>query len=213
MSGGNSSPLSSLSQSNGTFDRNLMDIANFSSELGTESIDGNSNSPLNETFTIQNASLTATDSEREKVQEELVNAIKKAYSLGAEIPELPSFYDDTDGTIFIKVNVINPIDKKANASDFTIRYDYEYGTSVGTGQAKSNDAGVFIKISPSNYAITAPFDETGDQVKDSFLKSFTTSYSKGCSGHLLSMEIKDCTITKKYADITNVNSTGPNGAY
>ena len=213
MSGANSSssssssPLSSFSQSDGMFGQGLMDTANFSnSESGDVLLsDQNSSSLLNDTFTLQNKSLTSLDEERVAVQKELINILKKAYSVGAELPELPSFLDEGDNaTIFIKVNVINPIDKIANASDFPIKINYEYGDGIpSVSYTYANDAGRIEAVPASIYAILADPSQTSDQGKDTFLNSYTTSYSKGCSGHIDYSETKDCVITKKYTDMTN----------
>ena len=213
MSGANSSssssssPLSSFSQSDGVFGQGLMDTANFSnSESGDVLLsDQNSSSLLNDTFTLQNKSITLLDEERVAVQKELINILKKAYSVGAELPELPSFLDEGDNaTIFIKVNVINPIDKIANASDFPIKINYEYGDGIpSVSYTYANDAGRIEAVPASIYAILADPSQTSDQGKDTFLNSYTTSYSKGCSGHIDYSETKDCVITKKYTDMTN----------
>jgi hypothetical protein len=213
MNGSSStSPLSSLSQSNETFGRSLMDFAsvNTTGFEGTPSADGNSSSLLDETFTFQNESLSSMEEEKAKVQEELVNSLKKTFSIGAEIPELPSFFDRDNATVFIKVNVVNPIDKKANASDFPLQINIQYEGTLGlsSSSTNANDAGVFIKLPPGAYGIIAPLSETGDQSKDSFLNSFSTSYSKGCSGQISYMETKDCIITKKYTNTTNNDNTG-----
>ena len=218
MSGANSSssssssPLSSFSQSDGVFGQGLMDTANFSnSESGDVLLsDQNSSSLLNDTFTLQNKSITLLDEERVAVQKELINILKKAYSVGAELPELPSFLDEGDNaTIFIKVNVINPIDKIANASDFPIKINYEYGDGIpSVSYTYANDAGRIEAVPASIYAILADPSQTSDQGKDTFLNSYTTSYSKGCSGHIDYSETKDCVITKKYTDMTNnINMT------
>ena len=213
MSGANSSssssssPLSSFSQLDGMFGQGLMDTANFSnSESGDVLLsDQNSSSLLNDTFTLQNKSLTSLDEERVAVQKELINILKKAYSVGAELPELPSFLNEGDNaTIFIKVNVINPIDKIANASDFPIKINYEYGDGIpSVSYTYANDAGRIEAVPASIYAILADPSQTSDQGKDTFLNSYTTSYSKGCSGHIDYSETKDCVITKKYTDMTN----------
>ena len=213
MSGANSSssssssPLSSFSQLDGMFGQGLMDTANFSnSESGDVLLsDQNSSSLLNDTFTLQNKSITLLDEERVAVQKELINILKKAYSVGAELPELPSFLDEGDNaTIFIKVNVINPIDKIANASDFPIKINYEYGDGIpSVSYTYANDAGRIEAVPASIYAILADPSQTSDQGKDTFLNSYTTSYSKGCSGHIDYSETKDCVITKKYTDMTN----------
>ena len=213
MSGANSSssssssPLSSFSQSDGVFGQGLMDTANFSnSESGDVLLsDQNSSSLLNDTFTLQNKSITLLDEERVAVQKELINILKKAYSVGAELPELPSFLDEGDNaTIFIKVNVINPIDKIANASDFPIKINYEYGDGIpSVSYTYANDAGRIEAVPASIYAILADPSQTSDQGKDTFLNSYTTSYSKGCSGHIDYSETQDCVITKKYTDMTN----------
>jgi plastocyanin len=206
-SSSSSSPLSSFSQSDGMFGQALTDTANFSnSESGDVLLsDQNSSSLLNDTFTLQNKSITLLDEERVAVQKELINILKKAYSVGAELPELPSFLDEGDNaTIFIKVNVINPIDKKANASDFPIKINYEYGDGIpSVSYTYANDAGRIEAVPASIYAILADPSQTSDQGKDTFLNSYTTSYSKGCSGHIDYSETKDCVITKKYTDMTN----------
>ena len=135
----------------------------------------------------------------------MINTLRKAYSIGAEIPELPVFLDEGDNaTIFIKVNVINPIDKRANASDFPISINYEHADGItGSGYTFANDAGRIEAVPATAYAILAAASQTSDQTKDSFVNSYSTSYSKGCSGQIDYMETKDCIITKKYTDMTN----------
>jgi hypothetical protein len=194
------------------FGQGFTDTANFSnSESGDVLLsDQNSSSLLNDTFTLQNKSITSLDQERVAVQEELINILKKAYSVGAELPELPSFLDKGDNaTIFIKVNVINPIDKKANASDFPIKINYELGDGIpSVSYTYANDAGRIEAVPASVYAILAGTSQTSDQSKDTFLNSYTTLYSKWCSGHIDYSETKDCVITKKYTDMTNkINMT------
>jgi plastocyanin len=205
MNGSSSSPLSSLSQSPGMFEDNLIDNTTFSNTEFEDSqlSDINASSPLDNLFALQNKSVTPSEEEKIKVQEELVNSLRKAFSVGAEIPEF-STYSDDNATIFIKVDVINPIDKIANASDFPILINYEYDDgSVGSAYTYANDAGRIEPVRPSTYAILAAASETSDESKDSFLNSYSTSYSKGCSGHISYTETKDCTITKKYTNTTN----------
>ena len=128
-SSSSSSPLSSLSQSDGMFGEGLTDTANVSNGESGDGLlfDKNSSSLLDDTFTVQNESITSLNGEKAAVQEELINTLRKAYSIGVEIPELPVFLDEGDNaTIFIKVNVINPIDKRANASDFPISINFEH---------------------------------------------------------------------------------------
>jgi hypothetical protein len=92
----------------------------------------------------------------------------------------------------------------ANASDFPIKINYEYGDSIaGASYTYANDAGRIEALPASIYAILAEESQTNDQTKDSFINSYSTSYSKGCSGHIDYMETKDCVITKKYTNTTN----------
>jgi hypothetical protein len=106
--------------------------------------------------------------------------------------------------IFIKVNVINPIDKTANASDLPIKINFEYGDGIAEASYTNvNDAGRIEALPTSIYAILASASQTNDQTKDSFLNSYSTSYSKYCSGHIDYMETKDRVITKKYTNMTN----------
>lgn len=96
------------------------------------------------------------------------------------------------------------IDKIANASDFPIKINYEYGDGIpSVSYTYANDAGRIEAVPASIYAILADPSQTSDQGKDTFLNSYTTSYSKGCSGHIDYSETKDCVITKKYTDMTN----------
>jgi hypothetical protein len=57
------------------------------------------------------------------------------------------------------------------------------------------------------YGVIAVRSETGDQAKDSLLNSYTSSYSKGCYGHISPEETKDCFITKKSPDLLSNNIT------
>ena len=68
----------------------------------------------------------------------------------------------------------------------------------------------------SSYNITAEPREVHNFVNSqevdnsalmALLKSYSTSYSEGCSGHINNMEVKDCIITKKYTNPTNNNTT------
>ena len=206
-SSSSSSPLSSLSQSDGMFGEGLTDTANVSNGESGDGLlfDKNSSSLLDDTFTVQNESITSLNGEKAAVQEELINILRKAYSIGAEIPELPAFLDEGDNaTIFIKVNVINPIDKRANASDFPISINFEHADgTTESGYTYANDAGRIEAVPATAYAILATASQTSDHTKDSFVNSYSTSYSKGCSGQIDYMETKDCIITKKYTDMTN----------
>lgn len=176
------SPLSSLSQSNESFEESLMDLASINSTEfeNVQSSDGNSNSLLNETFTGRNESITLLDNERTAVQEELLNILRKANSLEVEIPFHPIYLiEGYNASILIKTNVINPIDKRANASDFPIKvyYQYEDGTDVN-GTIYGNDAGLIESVPATAYTILAGTSQTGNQTKDSFLDSYSTSYSR-----------------------------------
>ena len=220
MNGTNStspSPLSSLLQSNGPVVDRLMDLTNVRTH-DLEDVpyaEDNSGSLLNETFTTQNGSLNSLVNERAAVQAELINVLKKAYSIGAQLPELPSSYDDDNATIFVKLNVINPIDKGTNAtylsaSDFSLSGQYQTGPgSSGTTFGPVNDAGRIFTLPASNYSIIEDTALVGMEPRDSLLQSYSTSYSKGCSGQIDYMESKDCIITKTYTNVTGNNSTNP----
>ena len=146
-SSSSSSPLSSLSQSNEMFDKNMTDIANVSTSAfeGDQSTDGNSGSIINQTFTVQNGSINSSDEERSKVLEELVSAIKKSYINGVDIPELPSSFDEGDSYVYVKLNVIDSGDKKVNASNFEINHQTD-GSIFDAGSAFINDGGLFIRL-------------------------------------------------------------------
>jgi hypothetical protein len=163
--------------------------------------------------TVSNNTETALDNERAAVQAELINVLKKAYSIGAQLPELPSSYDDDNATIFVKLNIINPIDKRTNvtylsASDFSITGTYQTkdGTSGGLF-GPVNDAGGIFVIPASDYSFMEDTAQTGMEPRDSLLKSYSTSYSKDCSGQINYMETKDCIITKTYTNETGDKRT------
>ena len=169
---------------------------------------------------MQNGSLNSTNEERSKVHDELVDALKKAFINKVDIPVLPSsFIDDGDSYIYVKMNVINSGDKNVNASNFVIPYQTggsvirEFGES---GTETINDGRLFIRADAGSYNITSEPQEVhyfvnsqdvGNPALMALLKSYSTSYSEGCSGQISSMEIKNCVITKKYTTSINNNTT------
>ncbi len=162
--------------------------------------------------TVSNNTETALDNERAAVQAELINVLKKAYSIGAQLPELPSSYDDDNATIFVKLNIINPIDKRTNAtylsaSDFSITATSHTKDGSGVSFGPVNDAGRIFVIPASAYSIMENTAQTGMEPRDSLLKSYSTSYSKDCSGQINYMETKDCIITKTYTNETGDKRT------
>jgi hypothetical protein len=86
------------------------------------------------------------------------------------------YYHRWKQDVSIKLNVINPTERKANASDIPIQYNYEsvLDGSIGVGQVYANNAGAFIKMSPDRYVITS-FKHEG---LNPFLNSFSSYYSK-----------------------------------
>ena len=149
---------------------------------------------INTTSTQANLSLQA---EKQKVQKDLADLLRKAISLGVEIPEISGF-DEHNATLYVKVNVNNTGERKANASDFSFLINYESKAgSPGAAGVYGSDAGVIVRLPESTYGLVPQISETGDPVKDSFINSFgRSSYSGDCYGEIGSGESKECTITK-----------------
>ncbi|HKR72954.1 MAG TPA: hypothetical protein VJR94_02465 [Candidatus Nitrosocosmicus sp.] len=211
LSGANnldSTLASIISASNQTLEENPIPEANLSS-IGPTLLSGENIDPVvNNSFSLQDGSTTISlEEEKVKAQEDLADSLRKAISIGAEIPEITGF-DDDNATIYIKVNVINPIDRIANASNFPIQINYEDTEGVpGVSMIFASDAGMIQKLPASAYNIVAATSQTGDQSLDTFLNSYSSTYSEGCSGNISFMETKDCIITKEYSNMSLNNTT------
>jgi hypothetical protein len=204
----NSTLASIISASNQTFEENPSPETNLSS-IGSTLFSGEDIDPVvNNNFSLQNSSIISLEEEKVKAQEDLADSLRKAISIGAEIPEITGF-DDDNATIYIKVNVINPIDRIANASNFPIQINYNDTEGIpGVSMIFANDAGMIQKLPASAYSVVAATSQTGDQFLDAFLNSYLSTYSEGCSGNISFMETNDCTITKEYSNVPVNNSTG-----
>jgi len=204
----NSTLTSIISASNQTFEENPSPETNLSS-IGSTLFSGEDIDPVvNNNFSLQNSSNISLEEEKVKAQEDLADSLIKAISIGAEIPEITGF-DDDNATIYIKVNVINPIDRIANASNFPIQINYNDTEGIpGVSMIFANDAGMIQKLPASAYSVVAATSQTGDQFLDAFLNSYLSTYSEGCSGNISFMETNDCTITKEYSNVPVNNSTG-----
>lgn len=155
----------------------------------------------------------SSQEEKQKVQKELADLMRKAISMGAEIPEISGF-DEHNATLYVKVNVNNTGEKTANASDFyfTINYQSEPG-SAGVAVVYGSDAGVIVRLPESTYGLMSQRSETGDPEKDSFINSFgLSSYSGDCYGKIRAGESKECTVTKSISTPSNNTSNGTNPA-
>ncbi len=204
----NSTLASIISASNQTLEENPSPETNLSS-IGSTLFSGEDIDPVvNNNFSLQNSSTISLEEEKVKAQEDLSDSLRKAISIGAEIPEITGF-DDDNATIYIKVNVINPIDRIANASNFPIQINYNDTEGVpGVSMIFANDAGMIQKLPASAYSVVAATSQTGDQSLDAFLNSYLSTYSEGCSGNISFMGTNDCTITKEYSYVPMNNSTG-----
>ena len=210
LSGANnldSTLASIISASNQTLEENPIPETNLSSIEPTLLSGENSDPIVNNSFSLQHGSTTISlEEEKVKAQEDLADSLRKAISIGAEIPEITGF-DDDNATIYTKVNVINPIDRIANASNFPIQINYEDTEGVpGVSMIFANDAGMIQKLPASAYNIVAATSQTGNQSLDAFLNSYSSTYSEGCSGNISFMETRDCIITKEYSS-TPLNNT------
>ena len=211
LSGANNTSQSSasiISASNQTLEENPIPETNLSSIEPTLLSGENSDHLVNNGFSLQDSSTTISlEEEKVKAQEDLADSLRKAISIGAEIPEITGF-DDDNATIYIKVNVINPIDRIANASNFPIQINYEDTEGVpGVSMIFANDAGMIQKLPASAYNIVAATSQTGNQSLDAFLNSYSSTYSEGCSGNISFMETRDCIITKEYSSSPLNNTT------
>jgi hypothetical protein len=146
---------------------------------------------INTTFSQENFSLQ----EKQIVQKELADLMRKAISIGAEIPEISGF-EENNATLYVKVNVNNTGDRIANASDFYFTVNYKTGPdSIGVSTVSGSDAGVIVRLPESTYNVVFQRSETGDLAKDSFINSFSWKHLSGdCSGEIRSGESKECTI-------------------
>lgn len=155
----------------------------------------------------------SSQEEKQKVQRDLADLMRKAISMGAEIPEISGF-DENNATLYVKVNVNNTGEKIANASDFyfTINYQSEPG-SAGVAVVYGSDAGVIVRLPESTYGLMSQRSETGDPEKDSFINSFgLSSYSGDCYGKIRAGESKECTVTKSILTPLNNTSNGTGSA-
>lgn len=207
------SPQSTFSPSNNAHENEFRNSGNFTNYNISSQILSNdySSLPLNNSIVTQNISSSALEVDRTKIQQELVGVLKKAFINKVDIPVLPSsFVDDGDSYVYVKMNIIDSGDKNVNASNFVIPYQTG-GSIIGefgeSGSETINDGGLFIRLHAGNYNITSEPQEVhyfvnsqdvGNPALMTLLKSYSTSYSEGCSGHINNMEVKDCIITKKY---------------
>ena len=147
---------------------------------------------INTTFSQGNFSL---QEEKQTVQKELADLMRKAISIGAEIPEISGF-EENNATLYVKVNVNNTGERIANASDFYFTVNYKTGPdSIGVSTISGSDAGVIVRLPESTYNVVFQRSETGDLAKDSFINSFSWKHLSGdCSGEIRSGESKECTI-------------------
>jgi hypothetical protein len=155
----------------------------------------------------------SSQEEKQKVQGDLADLMRKAISIGAEIPEISGF-DENNATLYVKVNVNNTGEKVANASDFyfTVNYQSEPG-SAGVAVVHGSDAGIIIRLPESTYGLMSQRSETGDPKKDSFINSFgLSSYSGDCYGKIRAGESKECTVTKSISTPSNNTSNGTDPA-
>ena len=136
---------------------------------------------------------SSIQNEKQLVQSSLVDLLKRALILGAEIPKVPTFDEPSGGIVYVRVLVNNSEDKIANASEFSIQYTYPFG--VGFTNA-GNDVGAFIRIPEGTYSIRGMDAMTVDEDRKVFLNSFKTGWDAGCDGTIRSGESKECTVTK-----------------
>ncbi len=195
-----------ISASNQTLEENPIPETNLSS-IEPKLLSGENIDPVtNNSFSLQNSSTTIS-LEEEKVQKDLADSLRKAISIGIEIPEITGF-DDDNATVYIKVNVINPIDRIANTSNFPIQINYDDIEGIpGVSMIFANEAGMIQKLPASAYNIVSAASQTGDQSLDALLNSYSSAYSEGCSGSISFMETKDCIITKEYSNMPKNNTT------
>ena len=180
---------------------------NVSSIGPTLSYNENIEGYMNNTNSLQNSSTNSLEKEKAKAQEDLADSLIKAISIGAKIPDITGF-DYDNATIYIKVNVINPVDRIAKASDFPIQVNYNNTEGLPiVSMIYANEAGMIQKLPASTYNVVAPTSQTGDQSKDAFLNSYISTYSEGCSGDVSFMETKDCIVTKEYSNLPLNNTT------
>ena len=197
-----------ISASNQTLEENPIPETNLSS-IEPKLLSGENIDPvMNSSFSLQNSSTTISlEEEKVKVQKDLADSLRKAISIGIEIPEITGF-DDDNATVYIKVNVINPIDRIANTSNFPIQINYDDIEGIpGVSMIFANEAGMIQKLPASAYNIVSATSQTGDQSLDALLNSYSSAYSEGCSGSISFMETKDCIITKEYSNMPMNNTT------
>ncbi|MGD9671972.1 MAG: hypothetical protein AB7U98_00665 [Candidatus Nitrosocosmicus sp.] len=197
-----------ISASNQTLEENPIPETNLSS-IEPKLLSGENIDPvMNNSFSLQNSSTTISlEEEKVKVQKDLADSLRKAISIGIEIPEITGF-DDDNATVYIKVNVINPIDRIANTSNFPIQINYDDIEGIpGVSMIFANEAGMIQKLPASAYNIVSAASQTGDQSLDALLNSYSSAYSEGCSGSISFMETKDCIITKEYSNMPMNNTT------
>ncbi len=158
----------------------------------------NNTASFRENFSSQEA--------KQKVQRDLADLMRKAISIGAEIPEISGF-DDENATLYVKVNVNNTGERIANASDFYFAVNYQRGPgSVGVAAFYGSEAGVIVRLPESTYGLMPQRLETSDPDKDSFINSFgLTSYSGDCHGKIRAGESKECLITKSISSNSTFN--------
>jgi hypothetical protein len=174
-------------------------------------VQAQTNAGVNTTFSRGNFSLQEEEEEKRKVQKDLADLMRKAISMGAEIPEISGF-DEDNATLYVKVNVNNTGERMANASDFYFTVNYQRNPeSFGVSTVTGSDAGTIVRLPESTYGLMSQRAQTGDPEKDSFINSFgLTSYSGECHGKIKDGESKECIITKSIS--SNLTSTGANSS-
>jgi hypothetical protein len=169
-------------------------------------VQGQINADVNIAFSQGNFSLQEEE-EKQKIQKDLADLMRKAISMGAKIPEISGF-DEDNATLYVKVNVNNTGERMANASDFYFTVNYQRNPeSFGVSTVTGSDAGTIVRLPESTYGLMSQRAQTGDPEKDSFINSFgLTSYSGECHGKIKAGESKECIITKSIS--SNLTSTG-----
>jgi hypothetical protein len=194
----------------------LFPFSIFSISLNSMSIDiyAQTSSVINNTTTISplQANLSLQEEEKKMVQKDLANLLRKAISIGAEIPEISGgrlgHPEEDNATLYVKVNVNNTGGRIANASDFSFTINYQSNTGTfGVAGIHGSDAGVIVRLPEGTYNIMPQRSETGDPVKDSFINSFHNWQSGDCFGKIKSGESKECTITKSMSLLNNTSNS------
>jgi hypothetical protein len=195
----------------------LFPFSIFSISLNSVPIDiyAQTSAVINNTTTISplQSNLSLQEEEKQIVQKDLADMLRKAISIGAEIPEVsggrPGHPEEDNATLYVKVNVNNTGERIANASDFSFTINYQSNTGTfGVAGIHGSDAGVIVRLPEGSYNIMPQRSETGDPVEDSFINSFGgNSLSGDCFGKIKSGESKECTVTKSISSLNNTSNS------